>query len=79
MKTRLKIYALIAAMAALYIGWHCLPAHGAEAEIPVTVTVINCLDPEPDPRCAELLGQIEPAGGEQQAEDENKLEVEIYE
>lgn len=67
MKTRMKIYAIISAAAVLYIGWNCIPAHGAEAEIPVTVTVINCLDYPDDERCrkfTEDLNEIAPDAGD---------------
>lgn len=66
MKTRMKIYAIISAAAVLYIGWNCM-AHGAEAEIPVTVTVINCLDYPDDERCrkfTEDLNEIAPDAGD---------------
>lgn len=42
-------------------------AHGAEAEIPVTVTVINCLDSPDDERCRKFtqnLNEIAPDAGD---------------
>ena len=59
MKTRMKIYTILLILAALFIASQAM---AESAEMPVTVTIINCVDYPEDERCIRL-NEIEPAAG----------------